>query len=122
MLSLTFQVMVKVAIVGWYELNKEYVAKNLCENRNKPQMKCCGKCYLKKQLRKAEENSDTGKQAPGKLNKIELAEFIVPQKIKFAPALRLFNSRFYNPTMQHMYGCDAHNNIFHPPSVFCWTV
>lgn len=35
-----------------YEINKEYISKNLCENRDKPEMDCCGKCVVKKDLEK----------------------------------------------------------------------
>jgi hypothetical protein len=33
-----------------YNLNKAYVSKVLCVNRDKPQMHCDGKCFLKKEL------------------------------------------------------------------------
>ena len=33
-----------------YELKKEFIIKELCENREKPELNCLGKCYLKKQL------------------------------------------------------------------------
>lgn len=38
-----------------YVLNKKYIAANLCENKGRPAMKCEGKCYLCKKIRK--ENS-----------------------------------------------------------------
>lgn len=38
----------------WYVVNKEYVAQKLCENKDLPMMDCNGKCYLAKQLVKAE--------------------------------------------------------------------
>ncbi len=38
-----------------YQINKKYIAENLCENRNKPEMHCNGKCHLKKQIKKAAE-------------------------------------------------------------------
>lgn len=38
----------------WYVVNKEYVAQELCENQNVPMLDCNGKCYLAKQLEKAE--------------------------------------------------------------------
>lgn len=44
-----------------YAINKEFIVKNLCENRNKPKMNCNGKCHLKKQLQKAEKNDAQGK-------------------------------------------------------------
>ena len=49
-----------------FELRKEYIIKNLCENRFKPQLHCDGKCYLSKQLHKvAEDNArnETQKQS-----------------------------------------------------------
>jgi len=38
----------------WYVVNKEYVAQKLCENQAIPMLNCNGKCYLSKQLEKAE--------------------------------------------------------------------
>jgi hypothetical protein len=40
-----------------YQLNKDFIAKYLCENKNKPELKCEGKCYLCKRLKK-EDNKD----------------------------------------------------------------
>lgn len=35
-----------------YKVNKDFIAKNLCENRNKPGKHCNGKCYLAKEINK----------------------------------------------------------------------
>ena len=40
-----------------YELNKEYIIKVLCINKDKPENSCNGKCHLNKQLKKASENN-----------------------------------------------------------------
>ena len=42
-------------IYAGFELNKNYIASELCENRDKPMMHCNGKCYLMKKLKQAEE-------------------------------------------------------------------
>lgn len=39
-----------------YKINQTYIEENLCENKDKPWMHCHGKCYLKKQIKKAEKN------------------------------------------------------------------
>ena len=39
-----------------FELNKEYIIQNLCENRFKPELNCNGQCYLAKQLHKVAED------------------------------------------------------------------
>lgn len=42
-----------------FELRKEYIIQNLCENRFKPQLHCDGKCYLAKRLQKIAEDNAT---------------------------------------------------------------
>jgi hypothetical protein len=42
-----------------YELNKGFIAKNLCENRARPWLHCNGQCQLMKKLRKEEKKDQT---------------------------------------------------------------
>lgn len=51
----------KLFIIADYQINKEYISKNLCENKNKPKMHCNGKCHLAKRLKNQDkkENSPT---------------------------------------------------------------
>ena len=44
--------------MGYYQLNKEYIARVLCENRDKPQLHCDGKCYLAKRLKAQQDKQD----------------------------------------------------------------
>lgn len=53
----------KTAVWAWYKANQAYVAQTLCENKAKPAKNCNGKCYLAKQLKKAEGETEN-KQAP----------------------------------------------------------
>jgi hypothetical protein len=63
-----------------YALNKEYIAKNLCINRDKPKNCCQGKCHLKKQLAKSDETSDTAKnESSQKPHKTQIDEFLKSQ-------------------------------------------
>ncbi|RAJ05167.1 hypothetical protein LX64_02321 [Chitinophaga skermanii] len=55
LLLLTLKMMALPLLLLEYNLNQAYIAANLCENKNKPQMHCNGKCHLKKQLNKATE-------------------------------------------------------------------
>jgi len=47
----------KAVIIADFYANQDYIAKNLCENKDKPMMNCCGKCMLRKRLHK-EANQD----------------------------------------------------------------
>ena len=46
-------------IITEYDLNKDYITKVFCENRNRPKMHCDGKCILAKRMAAAEENETT---------------------------------------------------------------
>jgi hypothetical protein len=50
-----FQSLVGAFLVLSYEWQKKEIAATLCVNKNLPAKNCQGKCYLKKQLKKAEE-------------------------------------------------------------------
>lgn len=67
-------------LVANYQIQKQQIAKTLCENRNKPSKGCQGKCYLKKQLQKAEEAENS---LPGSIKeKMEMA-YTVQSAFKF---------------------------------------
>ena len=50
--AILLQIFSSMTIIVNYTINKDYISKNLCENRNKPKMHCNGKCHLMKQLQK----------------------------------------------------------------------
>ena len=115
--AVSYQYMIKLGIIAYYELNKNYIAQNLCENRDKPQMKCCGKCYLRKQLNKTEENgTNSSKQLPTKIDKAEVAVFFPITPIHISAhgfSLKvIFHDRYQQPS-----GSDPLSSIFHPPPV-----
>jgi hypothetical protein len=40
-----------------YWANKEYIASKLCENKDRPEMKCEGKCHLTKKVKEQQERN-----------------------------------------------------------------
>jgi hypothetical protein len=50
------QGMISLGLCAYYEINKKTIADKLCVNKSNPKLHCNGKCYLSKQLKKAEEN------------------------------------------------------------------
>lgn len=63
-----------------YVLNYDYIVNVLCENTDKPEMECDGKCYLSKELAK-EATSDTN-PFNGTNSKGEIPQFIISESIK----------------------------------------
>jgi len=47
-----------------YYANYEYISEVLCINKDKPMSTCNGKCYLSKQLKKAQETEKQDKKIP----------------------------------------------------------
>lgn len=72
-LLLSLQTFSKWLILLEYRVNQDYIARVLCENKTKPELKCKGKCQLMKQL------DATEKQAGNKENntaKIQFADVL----------------------------------------------
>jgi hypothetical protein len=63
LITITFKMFMAPLIFADYELRKDFIIKNYCVNKNRPEMHCDGKCYLAKQLEKAEQEDQ--KQATG---------------------------------------------------------
>ena len=41
-----------------FEIRRDYIVANLCENRNRPMLNCNGKCYLAKRLAEAKKQEE----------------------------------------------------------------
>jgi hypothetical protein len=99
-------------IYAGFELNKNYIATKLCENRNKPWMHCNGKCYLVKRIRQAEEKQNAAEREAQK-NMIQES---------YCEAITEF--KFYTQLLQVIpipNNCmelpKTHDTIFHPPQL-----
>ena len=73
-------------IYAGFELNRNYIATKLCENRNKPQLHCNGKCYFMKKVKQAEEKQNTEDRQAQK-NLFQEANYNQPAKVKFYSVL-----------------------------------
>ena len=61
--SIIAQGMINLALCAYYEINKKQIADKLCINKNNPKMHCNGRCYLGRQLKKAEDNEKRQNQS-----------------------------------------------------------
>ncbi|MEZ4943657.1 MAG: hypothetical protein R3D58_22480 [Saprospiraceae bacterium] len=86
-------VLIKTGVLGWYMWNKAEIIARECINRNKPEKRCNGKCYLAKQLKIIDNPAQNdGPVLPVKLwEKAETAAFLLPDGS--APLIRLEHTR-----------------------------
>ena len=101
-----------------YVVNYHYISTVLCENKNKPELKCCGKCHLKKELANASEGEKPTSSNKKDTSKQEV-EVLFFQNIKSLVAEQFyFHNRIsigddYSNLYFHLNGC----SVFHPPTI-----
>lgn len=96
-----------------YAVNYEYITKNLCENRNKPQSTCKGKCYVEKELAKTEKQSNSTQTI--KICGLDI--FLSAEIISFPNESLVFSVKTSNSDYFHFHTSEYSSQIFHPPLV-----
>ena len=97
-----------------YTLNKAYIVQALCENKNKPELQCEGKCHLAKEITKANEAGDKeSKPVSPRINFDNDFSYLKPLA-DHANHLQNLNSLF-NLASAAPFTSAVIAEIFHPP-------
>jgi len=107
------QCQMNTVILTVFYLERNYISKTFCENKSKPELKCHGKCYLKKQLDK-EEKSKSGLPL---LSKIKAEQLFVSELTDLdnncnADSVKHFTIYLTRPYSKFLF------SLFHPPPFF----
>ncbi|NLN95689.1 MAG: hypothetical protein GX128_05920 [Bacteroidales bacterium] len=97
-----------------FKINQENIARTLCENKDSEKNTCHGKCYLKKQLAKAEQEEQ--KQLPANLK--EVIEWLYDHQYEFYGFLSnqtLANGEKLISCDNDLYVFSMITGIFRPP-------
>ncbi|GGH63615.1 hypothetical protein HNQ91_002485 [Filimonas zeae] len=113
LLAFLLQTFSRTAIVLEFYANQQYIAQKLCENKNKPQLKCGGKCQLHKKLQQ-EESKDEENPERKLENKTEIFE-PVPFLLPAPPDGELLKIQHTTCYMAH-YPAGNVSAPFRPPS------
>ncbi|MEJ8803302.1 hypothetical protein [Pontibacter sp. H249] len=114
LLLITLQVSYKGIVFSSYFANKAYIAAVLCENKDKPQLNCEGKCYLKKQLNKTEApETDTS----GLTLKLHISPFTAPAPASDNALAAITAVAAHAVFQESSYRYSFHPACFHPPQV-----
>jgi hypothetical protein len=117
MLCLCCQLVLKLSIVAWFEINQDYIASTLCENRNKPELVCCGKCVLTKQLKNVDDAEQKGqKNIPSKEERTASVSFVLPPYVNATITFNPRNSSVKRAVIPNLFDSELSKSIFHPPS------
>ncbi|MBD0298105.1 MAG: hypothetical protein ICV84_23410 [Flavisolibacter sp.] len=114
-LLLLTQTFSKLLIMAEYNLNRDYIAQNLCENKNKPMLHCNGKCQLTKKM--AEDEKQNSSSQSGQTGKQKVVEVWLSNG-QFASATDLFPDLIRNvfPDYSFPLSTPPSSSLFHPPA------
>lgn len=94
-----------------YQVNKDVIIKTLCENRDKPELKCNGKCHLKKKLKESSEKEKSDKNS----NSIEKVELFVTVSNALRSFPILLNNEYISGRQELV--LQPATPLFRPPAV-----
>lgn len=114
--SISYQFTAKLSMVAWYNINKEYVAATLCENKDKPELDCEGQCFLEKKLAQVENEQDGENNLPSKEFKTKLPPFIITTTSIIYTTLHSVADKEAS-LYQNLYKFHLISSIFHPPNL-----
>jgi hypothetical protein len=95
-----------------FYLNQSYIAKNLCENRDKPMMHCNGKCYLSKKITEQQQKDHS---PVSKTERLEIQPFFLPDTFLLNNTFAEVSKPTYFVTKENTFPAFS-IAIFHPPT------
>jgi hypothetical protein len=99
-------------IYAGFELNRNYIATKLCENRNRPWLHCDGKCYFAKKIKQAEDKQASDERQSQK-SLFQEVYVISSTDIKFHSSLLQIIVTPYDCTLP----VDRVGAVFRPPQL-----
>jgi len=100
-----------------YIINYDYIAKELCENKEKPELHCNGKCHLAKELAKASEDEKPVSEKKAAHAQMEILFFQTVLQFAFLPNVSV-NTSVAMPEYCNSYSHLDASSFFHPPVLF----
>lgn len=123
LIILTWQFAFKAVYIVYWKLNQTEITEKYCENKEKPELNCCGTCHLEKQLNtidsKKESNSSKSQFPYEQLTKLELPVFITKEIMVFCHWDSIFISKKSDVNCRYAfnYTFKFNQKFFHPPQV-----
>ena len=110
-LSVLLQSLSQLIVWAGYEVNLNYISKELCVNKKVKDSCCHGKCYLKKEMQQTESRE----QSSSVKEKNEIAPGVVSNPFQ----LMVFQQEEIQPTcFIELFEINGfRSSVFHPPSL-----
>ncbi|GAB3841509.1 hypothetical protein [Hymenobacter jeollabukensis] len=96
-----------------YALHRQRITEQFCVNKNRPQLRCNGRCHLRKQLAKTDDAEKKAPQNHAKLKfeALPLTRFCYQPPRRTMPAVRAGFGQLRAPRI----GMEVNRDVFRPP-------
>lgn len=95
-----------------YWMNKDYIASVLCENKDRPELECNGKCHLKKEIQSNSDDQNNGQEVASSM----MVEFFQPSERFEFKCTPVSNSDVFCDYCEPVESGFI-SSVFHPPQV-----
>lgn len=112
--SLMIQVFSTSLILLNYEVNISYITENFCENTDKPELHCNGKCHLNKQIK---ADSEQKSETPASYTEITPIVLACQESSEIEFKFQLGESLSTISPYDEGHYSNLIHSIFHPPQV-----
>lgn len=112
LLAMLSPILAKLFVYAEFNSNQAYIAATLCENRDRPELNCEGKCYLMKKLKAAEDKEKKQENQAQKKASVDLffvEETVAPVLVMTIPAQKKASAQKFSLP-------EFDREIAHPPS------
>jgi hypothetical protein len=115
-LLLSLQCFYKLGVITYFHVNRGYIAEILCINKEKPAMKCHGRCFLEKTLDLADDTASNEGVPPIKNQIADFPVFLVSEN--FSLSDKHLSSPTGNSGYRQSISFEHHPTLFRPPALF----
>lgn len=99
-----------------YELRKDFIIKNYCVNKDKPELHCDGKCFLAKKIQAQTEKEEQGALQNFIYRLLEINAFETQINFDFTNVVEIKDFSANNYPFAEKTTIDFTSSVFHPPS------
>lgn len=100
-----------------YELRKEFIIKNYCVNKNRPELHCDGKCFLAKKIKAQTDKEEQAALQNFIYKLLEINSFESQSTFDFANVVEIKDFSVRNYLFAELSTLDFTSSFFHPPSI-----
>jgi hypothetical protein len=100
-----------------YELRKEFIIKNYCVNKNKPELHCDGKCFLAKKIQAQSEKEEQNALQNFIYKLLEINTCESQNDFSFDNVIQIKGYSARNYLYKLKFTTESLSAVFHPPAL-----